>query len=77
MFCLFHRQVFNLVVDTKKSESVLVLDRREAEHLFSSSDRVPKNAVKIITPDFYKYLPPVNGIPFPEFDILKTDESQV
>jgi hypothetical protein len=54
-------QVFNIVVDMKKPESVLVCDRATAEHLFSHKDRVPVNATKIITPDFYEYFPPTTG----------------
>ena len=54
-------QVFNMVVDNRKPESVLVLERPKAEYLFSKVERVPKNALKIITPDLYEYQPPTTG----------------
>ena len=55
-------KVFNLIVDSKKVESVIVTDRLNAERLFSRPDQVPRNASKIITPDFFEYNPPIRGI---------------
>ncbi len=46
--------VFNLIVDEVRPESILVCSQALVQQLFSSKSRVPRNTKCAITPDFYR-----------------------
>ena len=48
---------FNYLISQTDIATTLVLTDEQAEHLFSDQSRVPRNARKAITRDFYRYFP--------------------
>ena len=53
--------VFNLIIDSVGPESTLVIDEESAQKIFPNPAKVPMNARKAITPEFYKYFPATIG----------------
>ena len=53
--------VFNYLISQTDIATTLVLTDEQAEHLFSDQSRVPRNARKAITREFYRYFPAGNN----------------
>ena len=55
-------EVFNLLVDRKKIERIMVVTNDEIpQNLFHSRQTVPRNTIKAISTNFFSYHPPTLG----------------